>query len=122
MRAIWVARAARGFYDYGEGALKPEANEDEGLGREIVERIVLMLMNEAADALYLGVASAADLDLAMTKGVNYPKGLLAWANEWGIEQVVEGMDRLQSLYLEDRYRCSPLLRRLARDGEQFTGL
>nr|GFB98889.1 3-ketoacyl-CoA thiolase 2, peroxisomal-like [Tanacetum cinerariifolium] len=40
-----------------------------------------MLINEAAEALYLRVASAEDLELAMTTGVNYPKGLLAWADE-----------------------------------------
>lgn len=43
----------------------------------IAERILAMLINEAADALFWQVASAADIDLAMTKGVNYPKGLLA---------------------------------------------
>ncbi len=112
-------KSGRGFYDYTEGAERPAAKEEEALGKQIVERIVLMLINEAADALYLGVASAKDLDLAMTKGVNYPKGLLAWANEMGIENVVTGLDQLQQMYLEDRYRCSALLRRMARDGEQF---
>ena len=46
-----------------------------------------MLINEAADALYLNIASKEDIDLAMTKGVNYPKGLLYWADEIGIETI-----------------------------------
>ena len=78
-----------------------------------------MLINEAADALYLNVASLDDIDLAMTKGVNYPKGLLKWADELGIQHCLDTMDRLQDEYREDRYRCSPLLRRMAREGTTF---
>ena len=78
-----------------------------------------MLINEAADALYLNIASKENIDLAMTKGVNYPKGLLAWADEKGIQACVDAMDALHQEYLEDRYRCSPLLRRMARDGQTF---
>ena len=78
-----------------------------------------MLINEAADALYWNVASAEDIDNAMTKGVNYPKGLLAWANEKGIEWCVKKMDELNKEYLEDRYRCSPLLRKMSAQGNVF---
>jgi 3-hydroxybutyryl-CoA dehydrogenase len=112
-------KSGRGFYNYGEDAVNPEPNKDEKLGQEIVSRIVAMLINEAADALYLNIASRDDIDLAMTKGVNYPKGLLQWADETGIKQCVEGMDALYNEYLEDRYRCSPLLRKMARDGRCF---
>jgi 3-hydroxybutyryl-CoA dehydrogenase len=114
-------KSGRGYYDYREGAQKPEPNKDKKLGEQIVWRIVLMLINEAADALYFNIASRDDIDLAMTKGVNYPKGLLKWADEKGIHHCVETMDRLHHEYLEDRYRCSPLLRRMARDGERFYG-
>ena len=73
-----------GFYDYREGAIKTEAIIDNELGSYIFNRIIAMLINEAIDTLYLGIASKEDIDLAMTKGVNYPKGLLAWADEIGI--------------------------------------
>jgi 3-hydroxybutyryl-CoA dehydrogenase len=112
-------KSGRGYYDYREGAQNPEPNKDKKLGEQIVWRILVMLINEAADALYLNIASRDDIDLAMTKGVNYPKGLLQWADEKGIHHCVETMDRLQHEYLEDRYRCSPLLRRMARDGQRF---
>jgi 3-hydroxybutyryl-CoA dehydrogenase len=79
----------------------------------IVERILAMLINEAADALFWQVASAKDIDLAMTKGVNYPKGLLAWAEEKGAAHWLRVLERLQATYGEDRYRPSPLLRRMA---------
>jgi 3-hydroxybutyryl-CoA dehydrogenase len=78
-----------------------------------------MLINEAADALFLNIASRDDIDLAMTRGVNYPKGLLKWADEIGIENCVEALDRLYDEYHEDRYRCSPLLRKMAREGSNF---
>ncbi len=100
-----------GFYDYSEGATKPEPNRDEELGKAILDRIVAMLINEAVDALHLGIASAKDIDLAMTKGVNYPKGLLAWADEIGPAEVLKRLDALYDDYREDRYRASVLLRR-----------
>lgn len=114
-------KTGRGFYDYREGAVKPEANKDQALGEAIVNRILVMLINEAADALHLGIASAKDLDLAMTKGVNYPKGLLAWADELGVQKVLDQLDALYEDYREDRYRASVLLRRMAREGAQFFG-
>lgn len=112
-------KAGRGFYDYAPGALPPTPTRDEGLGYRILHRILAMLINEAADALYLGVASAADLELAMTTGVNYPKGLLAWADELGPPQVLATLDGLYEEYHEDRYRASPLLRRLGRTHQKF---
>lgn len=112
-------KSGRGFYDYSEGTTRPEPQEDTVLGQKILGRIRVMLINEAADALFLQVASREDIDLAMTKGVNYPKGLLSWANELGINRVVEELDALYHEYLEDRYRCSPLLRRMSRDGLMF---
>jgi 3-hydroxybutyryl-CoA dehydrogenase len=73
-----------------------------------------MLINEAYDALYLQVANEEDIDLAMTKGVNYPKGLLAWSKEIGLKDVVATLQDLYDTYLEDRYRPNVLLRKLAK--------
>jgi len=112
-------KSGRGYYNYQEGATNPTPNQDHQLGQQIVDRVVCMLINEAADALYLNIASRDDIDLAMTQGVNYPKGLLAWADEWGADTCVERMDALSDRYREDRYRCSPLLRRMAAKKETF---
>ena len=114
-------KTGRGFYDYSEGAETPSPNKDVAKGQVIADRIVIMLINEAADALFLNVASKEDIDLAMTKGVNYPKGLLKWADEKGIIQCVSELDELYDLYREDRYRCSPLLRRMAKENQTFFG-
>jgi 3-hydroxybutyryl-CoA dehydrogenase len=106
-------KTGRGFYDYSENAQQPIPNEDAQLGQQIVDRILAMLINEAYDALFMQVASAEDIDLAMTKGVNYPKGLLAWSSEIGISKVLSQLQDLFELYGEDRYRPNVLLKRLA---------
>ncbi len=112
LEAGWLGRkSGRGFYNYAEAAVLPEPVHDHLLGRRIVERILFMLINEAADAFQWQVASAGDIDLAMTKGVNYPKGLLAWCDELGADSVLAGLDALYDTYREDRYRASALLRR-----------
>jgi 3-hydroxybutyryl-CoA dehydrogenase len=112
-------KSGRGFYNYEEGASNPAAVEDEVKGKMIADRIILMLINEAADTLHLNIANAQDIDLAMTNGVNYPKGLLQWADEKGIDDCVKELDNLFDEYHEERYRCSPILRKMAKKGEQF---
>ncbi|MCB0444364.1 MAG: 3-hydroxyacyl-CoA dehydrogenase NAD-binding domain-containing protein [Gelidibacter sp.] len=112
-------KSGKGYYDYSEGAIKLQPKEDKDLAQKIFDRILVMLINEAADALFLNIASAKDIDNAMTKGVNYPKGLLAWADEKGIDWCVSKMDALYNEYHEDRYRCSPLLRKMNRENKTF---
>lgn len=109
----------RGFYDYREGASLPEPNKDEVLAKYIVNRVLCMLINEACDTKYLGIASAADIDLAMTKGVNYPKGLLKWADEIGIAHVLTTLNDLYNEYQEDRYRACVLLKQMVKQGKSF---
>jgi 3-hydroxybutyryl-CoA dehydrogenase len=114
-------KSGRGFYDYRDGAERPAPTTDRALGQVILDRVLAMLINEAAEAVFLRIGTPADIDLAMTKGVNYPRGLLAWADDVGIARVVERLDSLQQEYGEDRYRASPLLRRMARHGKRFLG-
>ena len=115
--ANWLGRKRnRGFYTYIGGVRQgQEGQRMEG----VAERILAMLMNEAADAVFWQVASPADIDTAMQKGVNYPKGLLAWADSWGIQELINIMDSLRQRYGEERYKVSPLLRDMARQGRTF---
>jgi 3-hydroxybutyryl-CoA dehydrogenase len=112
-------KTGRGYYNYAEGAQNPEPDKNQVVGEAIVWRILIMLINEAADALHLNIASAQDIDLAMTKGVNYPKGLLKWADEKGIQNVLDGLDKLYLAYHEERYRASVLLRQKAAFEQKF---
>jgi 3-hydroxybutyryl-CoA dehydrogenase len=109
-------KTGRGYYDYRDGAAPAAPREDETLGRAILDRVLAMLVNEAVDAVFWGVATPADIDVAMVKGVNYPRGLIAWGEELGYRVVLERLEGLQAEYGEDRYRPSPLLRRLAASG------
>ena len=109
-------KTGQGYYDYREGAARPAPRQDENLGRAILDRILAMLINEAVDAVFWQVATPSDIDLAMVKGVNYPKGLIAWGEERGYDVTLGRLEALQAEYGEDRYRPSPLLRRLARSG------
>jgi 3-hydroxybutyryl-CoA dehydrogenase len=120
VEAGWLGRkSGRGFYDYREGAVRPEPSKDEAVCHEIFMRILAMLVNEAIDALFWQVASRDDIELAMTKGVNYPKGLLRWAEDIGLDEVLKRLENLVAEYGEDRYRPSPLLRRMALAGKTF---
>jgi len=112
-------KSGKGFYEYGKDAENPEPKKNKELGMKIVNRIVTMLINEAADAVFMNVATVEDVDLAMTKGVNYPKGLLKWADEIGIATVLDRLSALQTEYREDRYRPNPLIKRMVRNNETF---
>ena len=79
----------------------------------VLTRIVAMLANEAADAVHYGVCTESDADTAMLKGLNYPKGPLAWAKEIGCQRVVDTLEALFDFYQDPRYRVSPLLRQMA---------
>ena len=123
VEADWLGRkSGRGFYKYEEdgsrSCFKVESEKD--IQYSIAERIVAMLINEAADAVFWNIASVEDIDTAMTKGVNYPKGLLQWADEWGATKVINIIDSLKQHYGDSRYRVSPILREMARSGEKFT--
>jgi len=105
-------KTGKGFYDYSEGAEKPVAQKDDALYQQIFLRIISMLINEAVEAKRLGVANDEDIELAMQKGVNYPKGLLSWGKEIGYAKISETLQSLYEEYQEERYRQSPLLRKM----------
>ena len=112
-------KSGRGYYSYADGVDLPKPKEDSELGKKIFDRILTMLINEAVDAVFMQVASPEGVDLAMMKGVNYPKGLLQWADEIGLEKVLLQLEDLFAEYGEDRYRPNPLLRKMVRENRNF---
>ncbi|HPK09385.1 MAG TPA: 3-hydroxyacyl-CoA dehydrogenase NAD-binding domain-containing protein [Saprospiraceae bacterium] len=103
-------KAGKGFYDYSENSQNPSPLQDENLGKSIFHRVHAMLVNEAADTIHRGICTLEDVETAMTKGVNYPKGLINWGEELGYDYIVELLDGLYDYYHEARYRVSPYLR------------
>lgn len=87
-----------------------------GLG---LMRTVAMLANEAAEVVNQGVCTAADVDMAMKKGANYPRGPLEWADAIGPDYILNVLTNLGAQYGEDRYRPSPLLRRRVAAGRKL---
>ena len=111
-------KSGKGFYDYNKTE-ETIVKTDDQLADKIFMRVISMLINEAADALYYNVASAEDIDFAMTKGVNYPKGLLQWADEIGADKILDQLEELRDTYAEDRYRPSILLKKMAKEKVKF---
>lgn len=103
-------KSGEGFYNYKEGVEEIKPNTNEAQGEYIKNRILYMLINEAADTVFKGICSSEDVEVAMKYGVNYPKGLLAWGEAIGYNEVVLSLDRLYDRYHEERYRVSPYLR------------
>ncbi|NUM30727.1 MAG: 3-hydroxybutyryl-CoA dehydrogenase [Bacteroidetes bacterium] len=103
----------KGFYDYQEGVIKNKNTiVDENLATLIFERVLAMLINEAAEALSTKNASINDIEIAIVKGLNYPRGLFNWANDFGIEKTVNILDLFYEKYKDSRYRCSYILREM----------
>jgi 3-hydroxybutyryl-CoA dehydrogenase len=82
----------------------------------VLGRIVCQVANEAAFALAEGVGSAEDIDAGMVHGLNYPRGILSWADQIGLDQVLSVLDGLFEERREERYRAAPLLRQLVWSG------
>ena len=121
VEANWLGKkTTKGFYSYPKPIIDfTPTNEMFPVLEEIKDRILYMLINEAADTLYLNIANRDDIDKAMKYGVNYPKGLLGWADEKGIQNCVDYLDNLHKRFGDDRYRCCPLLREMAVTSKTF---
>jgi len=102
-------KSGRGFYDYHNNSEIPLKEVEDFVADTILRRILFMLINEAADTIYHGICSINDVELAMTRGVNYPRGLLSWGEECGWCNVASFLDSLYDHYHEERYRVSPYI-------------
>jgi 3-hydroxybutyryl-CoA dehydrogenase len=101
--------AAAGFFQ----SLGMEASPVDDIAGMLAMRTVACLANEALDAALQGVAREEDIDAAMTKGVSYPIGPVAWGARIGFARVERVLDNIQGATGDDRFRPSPLLRRRA---------
>ena len=82
----------------------------------VVNKILIPMINEAADLLYTGVASAEGIDTAMKLGANHPMGPLALGDLVGLDVCQAIMDTLYNETGDPKYRCSLLIRKMVRGG------
>jgi 3-hydroxybutyryl-CoA dehydrogenase len=107
-------KTGRGYYDYSDQINLPVPNFNEELGKKIFNRILIMLINGAYDSIFMQIADSKDIDLATIKGLNFPKGLISWSNEMGLNNSLHQIQRLFDFYGEDRYRPSPMLKEICK--------
>lgn len=123
-------KAGGGFYDYGpDGARgapwsglvagQTQARAEHLTERQVVDRLLATIVNEAASAVADGVAAPEAIDTAMRLGANYPAGPLEWGERIGLAEVVRTLDALDAAAPDGRYRVVPLLRSLASSGGSF---
>lgn len=115
---LFGRKTNKGYYDYNTAEM-PQPNTSPELLQKIFLRIIAMLINEAAEALFLQIGTREDLDLAMEKGVNYKKGLLKWADEIGLDIILNELNSLHHWFGDDRYRASVLLKQKVKEGSRF---
>lgn len=77
----------------------------------VTPRVLVMIINEAYYTCQEGTATAADIDLAMKLGTNYPLGPFEWAGQIGIKQVYQLLDALYADTRDERFKICPLLKK-----------
>jgi len=82
----------------------------------VLNRVLIPMINEAAYAVYEGVASVEDVDTVMTLGANHPMGPLALADLIGLDTCLAIMEVLHGQYGDSKYRPCPLLRKYVNAG------
>ncbi len=82
----------------------------------VSQRVIAQVVNIACDIAQQRIATPADIDAAVTLGLGYPQGPLAWGDAIGPEKILRILERLLDFYGDPRYRPSPWLKRRARLG------
>jgi 3-hydroxyacyl-CoA dehydrogenase / enoyl-CoA hydratase / 3-hydroxybutyryl-CoA epimerase len=123
-------KGGRGFYEYEKGrerGVNPEIYEAVGLPKKretlaretILDRTLLVMVNEAARTLEEGIAAApGDVDVAMITGTGFPPfrgGLLRWADTLGMQALLQRLEQLEQQH-GARFAPAPLIRERAAAG------
>src|SRR5262249_60079024 len=82
----------------------------------VAQRVFAQVVNIACDIAQQRIASPADIDMAVSLGLGYPQGPLAWGDAIGAPRVLAILEALHGFYGDPRYRASPWLKRRARLG------
>jgi enoyl-CoA hydratase/3-hydroxyacyl-CoA dehydrogenase len=109
-------KTGKGYYDWTEGKTN-EIPMNAGADFNPI-RVLAGAVNEAAKLIEMGATTKEEIDIAVLLGLNYPRGILRMADSWGVDVIVNELDRLYKKYnKEDRYKASSVLTRLVKQGK-----
>ncbi len=109
-------KTKKGFYDWSDPAKKNEIALKAGRSFDPL-RVIVIAINEAANLLVNKVATREDIDVGTLLGLGFPRGILRMADDIGLDVVVNELDRLYDKFKEKRYKASPLLVELVKEGK-----
>jgi len=104
------AKAGKGLYPYEQGRVVREKGVSARPLEQLSLRLFSPMINEGIRCLDEHVASSRDIDTAMKVGAGMPEGPLQWADEMGLDTLLQGLMTLKATHGE-RFLPSPLLKR-----------
>lgn len=112
----WGKKTGKGYYDWSNNA-KNEISMAAGKDFPAI-RVLAGAVNEAAKLIEIDACSRDDIDKAVLLGLNYPRGIFRMADSWGIDTIVNELNRLYEKYNhEDRYKPSKVLTDMIKKGK-----
>ncbi len=111
-------KTGKGFYQYPAPGKYSRPTIPKEAGEKVDPIIILApAVNEAAYLLREGIASRDDIDKAMKLGLGWPKGVFEFADEFGIDAIVETLEKLKKETGWDEYEPDPLLKQMVQEGK-----
>ncbi len=109
-------KTGKGYYDWSGGKTN-EIPMNAGVDFDPV-RVLAGAVNEAAKLIEMGATTREEIDTAVLLGLNYPRGILRMADSFGLDKIVNEMNRLyEKSGKEDRYKASSVLTKLVKAGK-----
>jgi enoyl-CoA hydratase / 3-hydroxyacyl-CoA dehydrogenase len=109
----WGKKTGKGYYDWSTGKTN-EIPLDAGVEFDPV-RLLAPAVNEAARLIETNATTREDIDTAVLLGLNYPRGVLRMADSYGLDVIVNELNRLYEKYEHTgRYKASSVLTKLVK--------
>jgi enoyl-CoA hydratase/3-hydroxyacyl-CoA dehydrogenase len=108
-------KTGKGYYDWSEG-INNEIQMNVGYDFDPI-RVLSTAVNEATKLIHMGATTKEEIDTAVLLGLNYPRGIFRMADSTGLERILDELNRLYATYKEDRYKASPVITRLVKQGK-----
>jgi enoyl-CoA hydratase / 3-hydroxyacyl-CoA dehydrogenase len=108
-------KTGKGYYDWSSGQSN-EISMNAGFGFDPI-RVLAPAVNAAATLIEIGATTREEIDIAVLLGLNYPRGVLRMADSVGLDTIVNELDRLRKKYRAARYKASPVLTKMVKQGK-----